>query len=75
MCLLQLRHGYLQRTTFGKSGSEIVKEGYGFNEIHWCKRRGGGLALLHKTNLKVKRLSQCMSPSIESAVWILTGSH
>ena len=55
-----------------KSGLEIVKEGYGFNEIHWCKRRGGGLALLHKTNLKVKKLSQCMSPSIESAVWKVT---
>ena len=35
-----------------KNGLEIVKEGYGFNEIHWSKRRGGGLALLHKTNLK-----------------------
>ena len=55
-----------------KSGSETVKEGYGFNEIHQCKRRGGGLALLHKTNLKVKRLSQCMSPSIELAVWKVT---
>ena len=55
-----------------KSGLEIVEEGYGFNEIHRCKRRGGGLALLHKTNLKVKRLSQCMSPSVESAVWKVT---
>ena len=55
-----------------KSGSEIVKEGYGFNEIHQCNRRGGGLALLHKTNLKVKRLNQCMSPSIELAVWKVT---
>ena len=55
-----------------KSGSEIVKEGYGFNKIHQCKRRGGGLALLHKTNLKVKRLSQCMSPYIELAVWKVT---
>ena len=55
-----------------KSGSEIVKEGYGFNEIHQCKRRGGGLALLHKTNLKVKRLSQSMSPSMELAVWKVT---
>ena len=55
-----------------KNGLEIVKEGYGFNEICQCKRRGGGLALLHKTNLKVKRLSQCMSPSMESAVWKVT---
>ena len=55
-----------------KNRLEIVKEGYGFNEIHQCKRRGGGLALLHKTNLKVKRLSQCMSPSMESAVWKVT---
>ena len=45
------------------------------NEIHRCKRRGGGLALLHKTNLKVKRLSQCMSPSMESAVWNVTSSQ
>ena len=55
-----------------KNGSELVKEGYGFNEIHQCKRRDGGLALLHKTNLKVKRLSQHMSPSMESAVWKVT---
>ena len=75
MCLLQPKHGYLQRITFGKNGSEIVKEGYGFNEIHRCKRRGGGLALLYKTNLKVKRLSQCMSPSRESAVWKVTSSQ
>ena len=58
-----------------KNRSEIVKEGYGFNDIHWCKRRGGGLALLHKTNLKVKRLSQHMSPSMELAVWKVTSSQ
>ena len=58
-----------------KNGLEIVKERYGFNEMHWCKRRGVGLALLHKTNLKVKRFSQCMSPSIELAVWKVTSLH
>ena len=58
-----------------RNGLEIVKEGYGFNEIHWCKRRGGGLALLYKTNLKVKRLSQCMSPSMELAVWKVPSSQ
>ena len=74
MCLLQLMTWLSPEDNIWKNGLEIVKEGYGFNEIHRCKRRGGGLALLHKTNLKVKRLSQCLSPSMESAVWKVTSS-
>ena len=53
-------------------GSEFQKHNYKIDECHRRNRRGGGLALVTKRNLKVKREQQRITKELEYAKWRVT---
>ena len=56
-------------------GSEFYRHNYKMDECHRKGRKGGGLALVAKWNLKVKREEHRISAELEYAKWKVTSSN
>ena len=53
-------------------GSEFQRHNYNINEYHKKRKKGGGLALLAKHNLKVKREEHRITAELEYVKWKVT---
>ena len=56
-------------------GSEFHRHNYKIDECHRKGRKGGGLALVAKQNLKVKREEHRITAELEYAKWKVTSSN
>ena len=56
-------------------GSEFHRHNYKMDECHRKGRKGGGLALIAKCNLKVKREEHRITAKLECVKWKVTSSN